>query len=65
VQKCVAVDWFRYANGRGEVMADACSIARASQAFTASGGNLRELVLSMTQTDAFLYRVAAGAEVAP
>jgi hypothetical protein len=64
VQKCVTVDWFRYANGRGEVMGDSCSIVRASQAFSASGGNLRELVLSMTQTDAFLYRVAADAEVA-
>jgi hypothetical protein len=63
VQKCVTVDWFRYANGRGEVMGDSCSIVRASQAFAASGGSLRELVLSMTQTDAFLYRVAADAEV--
>jgi len=63
VQKCVAVDWFRYANGRGETQADTCSIARANAAMTKAGGDLRELVLSLTQTDAFLYRVAP--EVAP
>jgi hypothetical protein len=65
VQKCVTVDWFRYANGRGETQADTCSIARVDSAMTKAGGGLRELVLSLTQTDAFLYRVAPGAEVAP
>lgn len=65
VQKCVAVNWFRYANGRGEIAADSCSIARADAAMRQAGGSLRELVLSLTQTDAFLYRVAPGAEVAP
>jgi hypothetical protein len=65
VQKCVSVSWFRYANGRGEVMADSCSITRVADTFAKSGGDLRELVLSLTQTDAFLYRVAPDAEVAP
>jgi hypothetical protein len=65
VQKCVTVNWFRYANGRGEVAGDSCSITRADAAMTKAGGNLRELVLALTQTDAFLYRVAPGAEVSP
>jgi hypothetical protein len=63
VQKCVTVNWFRYANGRGEVMNDSCSIAKVADAVAKSNGDLRELVLSLTQTDAFLYRVAPGAEV--
>jgi hypothetical protein len=29
------------------------------ESFAASGGNLRELVVAMTQTDAFLYRAPA------
>jgi hypothetical protein len=65
VQKCVTVDWFRYANGRGESQADTCSIAKVDAAMSQAGGSLKELVLSLTQTDAFLYRVAPGAEVAP
>jgi len=63
VQKCVTVNWFRYANGRGEVQGDTCSIVRSADALGKSGGDLRELVLSQTQTDAFLYRVAPSAKV--
>jgi len=63
VQKCVTVNWFRYANGRGEVQDDTCSIVRTADALGKSGGDLRELVLSQTQTDAFLYRVAPSAKV--
>ncbi|MEO8919364.1 MAG: DUF1592 domain-containing protein [Polyangiaceae bacterium] len=65
VQKCVTVNWFRYANGRGEVQDDTCSIVRTVDALAKSGGDLRELVLAQTQTDAFLYRVAPGAKVSP
>lgn len=63
VQKCVAVSWFRYANGRGDVAGDSCSIVDTADAFAKSGGDLRALVLSQTQTDAFLYRVAPSAKV--
>ena len=45
-------------------MDDGCSIKRVSDALAKSGGDLRELVLSQTQTDAFLYRVAPSAQVA-
>jgi Protein of unknown function (DUF1592)/Protein of unknown function (DUF1588)/Protein of unknown function (DUF1587)/Protein of unknown function (DUF1595)/Protein of unknown function (DUF1585) len=56
VQKCVTVDWFRYANGRGESVQDSCSILKVADSLQKSGGELRELLLSQTQTDAFLYR---------
>jgi hypothetical protein len=65
VRDCMALNWFRFANGRGETSDDACSVARVKQTFSQSGGDLRELVLSMTETDAFLYRTAPEAEVAP
>jgi hypothetical protein len=65
VRECMALNWFRFASGRGETEDDACSVAGVKQAFSQSGGDLRELVLSMTQTDAFLYRTPAHAEVAP
>ena len=65
VQQCVAANWFSYANGRGQVMDDTCSIMRLTDSLAKSGGNLRGLVLAQTQTDAFLYRVAPEAQVAP
>jgi hypothetical protein len=60
VQSCVVTQWFRYGYGRAEVPdADACSLATLNQAFTAAGGNVRELLVALTQTDAFMYRRAA------
>ena len=56
VGKCVAVQWFRYANRRLETAADACSVAKVQDDFTASGGDIRELLVSITVTDAFRYR---------
>ena len=46
-------------------MNDSCSIAHSVDALAKSGGDLRELVLSLTESDAFLYRVAPDAEVTP
>jgi len=65
VRQCVALNWFRFANGRGETEQDVCSTQRVNQRFADSGGNLRELVLTMTQTDAFLYRMAPSSEAMP
>jgi Protein of unknown function (DUF1592)/Protein of unknown function (DUF1588)/Protein of unknown function (DUF1587)/Protein of unknown function (DUF1595)/Protein of unknown function (DUF1585) len=58
VAQCIAVNWFRYANGRGESAADTCSVLQVKDALAAANGDLRTLVLSQTQTDAFLYRNA-------
>jgi len=61
----VAANWFSYANGRAQVAGDVCSMADVKEALAMSGGNLRELVLAQTQTDAFLYRIAPEAQVTP
>jgi hypothetical protein len=59
VSQCMAVNWFRFANGRGEDMTDSCSIGKLNKVMGTSGGDLRELVLSLTQTDSFLYRTVS------
>src|SRR4051812_27204960 len=56
VRDCVATQWFRYASGRTEEVPDGCSLTNLQDAFGASGGDLGELVVAMTQTDAFWYR---------
>jgi hypothetical protein len=53
VKKCLAVQWFRFAFGRTETAGDACSIAEAQKAFETSGWNTRELLIALTQTEAF------------
>jgi hypothetical protein len=56
VRACLATQWFRYGYGRDVTPRDACSVTTLNKAFAASGGNLRELLLALTQTDAFLFR---------
>ena len=56
VRDCVATQWFRYASGRNEASADACSLGTLQEAFDASGGDLLELIVNMTQVDSFWYR---------
>ncbi len=56
VQSCVATQWFRYAAGRNEAPGDECSLSTLQSQFATSGGDLVELVVAMTQTDAFIYR---------
>ena len=59
VHECVATHWFRFAFGRFEAPADACSLAEAQQAFAASEGDLAELLVALTQTEAFRHRRAS------
>lgn len=56
VQNCIATQWMRFASGRLEGEEDACSLGTMQEQFRASGGDLIELVVAMTQTDAFWYR---------
>jgi hypothetical protein len=56
VQNCLATQWFRFASGRNEELADSCSLATLHDSFQRSGGDLVELVISMTQADSFLFR---------
>ena len=54
---CVARQWFRFAYGRTEsAELDACTLAQIDQSFANADYNLRELMVGLTQTDAFLYR---------
>jgi hypothetical protein len=56
VRDCVATQWFRYASGRREVQPDACSLGTLQASFGSSEGDLVELIVGITQTDAFLNR---------
>jgi hypothetical protein len=56
VRSCFVGNWLTFAYGRAETPADSCSRAKLEQAFNAAGGNIKALLLSLTQTDAFLYR---------
>ncbi len=54
---CVPTQWLRYALGREEEEEDTCSLVALRQAFETSGGDMRELMVALTQTDAFMsYR---------
>jgi len=56
VRDCLATQWFRFSSGRAEETPDVCSLTTLQDAFATSGGDLVELVVAMTQTDAFWYR---------
>jgi hypothetical protein len=63
-RSCLAANWYRYTFGRQELPEDVCSVAQVQERFEKAEGNLKELLVALTQTDAFLYRPAI-AEVAP
>jgi hypothetical protein len=57
VRECVARNWFRFAYGRAESEdGDVCALGQLDFALEQSDGDLKELLVSLTQTDAFLYR---------
>jgi hypothetical protein len=56
VRRCVATQWMRFALGREESAADACSIDDVDARFAAAGGDLRELVIAIATSDAFRHR---------
>ena len=65
VRACVARQWFRITFDRIEGAADACSVQSLVERFEASGWDMRELLVGLTQTDAFRYRRMSAEEVAP
>jgi hypothetical protein len=57
-QQCFASHWLNFAYGRSlddSDASDACIQERVQAAFKASGYNVYQLLLDLTQTDAFLY----------
>jgi hypothetical protein len=62
VRDCFATNFYRYAMGRLEGAADECSLDQVKTRFNGSGGDLRELLLAITLSDAFRYRPAIAVE---
>jgi hypothetical protein len=62
VRRCVIRQWFRYTNGRVETAEDVCSIDQVWTQVAPENFSLKELLVAMTQTDAFMYRPAEGGE---
>jgi hypothetical protein len=60
MQRCFAGHWLTFAYGRSEDESDACTRASLEEALAHSGGRIQELLLALTQTDAFLYRPMPG-----
>lgn len=56
VRDCVVLQWFRFGYGRGEIEEDEANIDDLRAAFSDAGFDVRELLVALTQTDAFLYR---------
>jgi hypothetical protein len=54
VRSCLASKWFIYAHGRVPENDDACSLSTSATSFQ-STGNVRELILSITESPAFLH----------
>ncbi len=55
VSDCVVTQWFQSAYGRAPTPRDACSVDALRSSLARSGGNIRDLLLALTQTDAFLF----------
>jgi hypothetical protein len=60
VEACMTRQWFRFAYGRGETNADNCVLDQLGDEFAASGRNIQDLLIALTQTDAFMYRAHTG-----
>ena len=54
-ERCFVQNWMTFAHGRDLTDADACSRQALENAFAEAKGNVRELLVALTQTDAFLY----------
>lgn len=54
-QSCFALHWLEFAQGRTMGRDDACTRDAVDAAFEESGYDVKQMLLSLTQTDAFLY----------
>ncbi len=53
-RNCLVRQWFRYALNRPETPADQPSVQAATRRFEMTGGNLRELIVAVATSNAFL-----------
>jgi hypothetical protein len=54
-QACFATNWANFAYARGTDEQDTCTMTKVEEQFRATGYNIKELLLALTQTDTFLY----------
>ena len=64
VKACMALQQFRYAFGRAEVVADACSIQDIYKDFSAADFSLQSLIIGVVRSQAFRTRTVSTAGVA-
>lgn len=60
VASCVASQWFRFSYNRTVTEHDGCNLDPVMETFRASGLDIRELIVALTQTDSFIYRHQVG-----
>jgi len=53
---CVATQWFRYAQARGETSDDACTLDLMKDEFRRGAWDFKKLIVAITHTPAFLNR---------
>lgn len=56
VRHCYSLQWFRYTHGRDAAYADECTMFDLMEAFEAGDWKIQDLLVALTQTDAFRYR---------
>jgi hypothetical protein len=55
-RSCYVGSWLAYGYGLTESDAEACTRQSLQNAFDAAGGNVKQLLVALTQTDTFLHR---------
>jgi hypothetical protein len=56
VRECMVKEWFRFSYGRAEGDGDSCTLEALNNAFNMTKGDINQLLVTLTQTDVFLYR---------
>jgi len=59
VSRCYSTQWYRAALGRREVTDDTCTLNSLEDAMVTHDGDLRELLLAVVRSDAFIFRRAS------
>jgi hypothetical protein len=64
VKACIGRAWFQYAYGRSDTLEDTCTLGSVQQKFASTGYRIKDLIIALTQSDAFRYRtfIPAGAD---
>jgi hypothetical protein len=60
---CLAKTWMRFALGRSEQDADEGALAVVGEKFESSGFKMTELLVALTETNAFRYQRVLDADV--